>query len=64
MTRSILTFTLQGNQEEKRGRAEKVCEGIMFSILGKDRDVQAQETQRVPNKKNPKRSTKTERAAK
>lgn len=54
---STPTFALQGSQKETE-RAENIFEEIIkFSILGEETDIQAQETQKAPNKINSKRST-------
>ena len=56
-TSSTLTFTLYKSKKEKKG-AENACKDITaenFLNLGKEKDIQAQEVQRVPNKINPKK---------
>ena len=58
-TSSTLTFTLYKSKKEKKG-AENACKDITaenFLNLGKEKDIQAHEVQRVPNKINPKKST-------
>ena len=57
-TSSTLTFTLYKSKKEKK-EAENAFKDIIaknFPNLGKEKDIQAQEVQRVPNKINPKKS--------
>ena len=55
----VLKFTLLGLQEEKREKgANNICDDIVaenFSNLGKEKDIQTRETQRIANRINSER---------
>ena len=57
----VLKFTLLGLQEEKREKgANNICEDIIaenFSNLGREKDIQTMEAQRIPNRSNSERTT-------
>lgn len=60
-TSSLLIFTLQGSQKERERGRELIEDMIAENFLnpGKKNDIQAQESERVPNRINPEAHTKS-----